>query len=125
MLTLSAAGRTLNLNISTADGVHLGAWLTLAERHYQQAALHTPGATADVRAALAAHPTVLFLHGNAASRAALHRPAAAGLYSTRLAANVLALDYRGFGDSGGAPTELGVRADARAAWDWLVASTLR
>jgi abhydrolase domain-containing protein 12 len=45
------------------------------------------------------------------------------LYSTlssRLNANVLAIDYRGFGDSGGVPSEQGLLSDARAAWDWLI-----
>ena len=31
-----------------------------------------------------------------------------------LGANVLAVDYRGFGDSGGGPSEAGVSRDARA-----------
>lgn len=30
------------------------------------------------------------------------------------------MDYRGFADSSGTPTEAGVVCDARAAWDWLV-----
>jgi len=37
-----------------------------------------------------------------------------------LAANVLAIDYRGFADSTGSPSEEGLTRDARAAWDWLV-----
>ena len=41
-------------------------------------------------------------------------------YTTRLGANVLALDYRGFADSEGTPTEEGLRQDARAAWQWLI-----
>lgn len=40
-------------------------------------------------------------------------------FTTRLRANVLALDYRGFGDSTGTPSEAGLALDARAAWDWL------
>lgn len=41
-------------------------------------------------------------------------------FSSRLDANVLAIDYRGFGDSEGVPSEQGLARDARAAWDWLV-----
>lgn len=37
-----------------------------------------------------------------------------------LGANVLTIDYRGFGDSGGNPTEEGLGRDARAAWNWLL-----
>lgn len=40
-------------------------------------------------------------------------------YATRLRANVLAPDYRGFGDSTGTPSEEGLTVDARASWDWL------
>lgn len=36
--------------------------------------------------------------------------------------NVLAIDYRGFGDSEGYPTEPGLCMDAQAAWDWLIHS---
>ena len=34
--------------------------------------------------------------------------------------SVLLVDYRGYGDSGGRPSEAGTYRDARAAWDWLV-----
>jgi abhydrolase domain-containing protein 12 len=40
-------------------------------------------------------------------------------FAARLRANVLALDYRGFADSTGTPSELGLTLDTRAAWDWL------
>jgi abhydrolase domain-containing protein 12 len=45
------------------------------------------------------------------------------LYSTlssRLNANVLVIDYRGFGNSEGTPSERGLQIDARTAWDWLI-----
>lgn len=42
-------------------------------------------------------------------------------FTSRLNTNVLAIDYRGFGDSTGTPTEDGLLTDARAAWDWLIA----
>lgn len=34
--------------------------------------------------------------------------------------NVITIDYRGFGNSQGTPSEEGLRMDARATWDWLV-----
>ncbi len=40
-------------------------------------------------------------------------------FATRLRANVLAPDYRGFADSTGKPSEAGLTTDTRAAWDWL------
>lgn len=33
--------------------------------------------------------------------------------------NVITIDYRGFGNSEGTPSEEGLRMDARATWDWL------
>lgn len=41
------------------------------------------------------------------------------MLSTQFKANVLAIDYRGFADSTGSPSEAGLTRDARAAWDWL------
>jgi pimeloyl-ACP methyl ester carboxylesterase len=62
---------------------------------------------------------LLFLHGNAGN--ASHRlPNAAALAD--LGANVLLLDYRGYGRSDGSPNERGVYADARAGFAHLVES---
>jgi len=69
---------------------------------------------------LKTHPTILFFHGNAATRALNARIQHYSAFSSRLSANVLAIDYRGFGDSTGTPTQPGVARDARAAWNWLI-----
>lgn len=63
---------------------------------------------------------MLFFHGNAANRAASYRTRLYSSLSSRLGANVLAIDYRGFGDSTGKPSEEGLARDGRAAWDWLI-----
>lgn len=65
------------------------------------------------------YPTVLFFHGNAATRAFTARVQHYTAFTSRFGANVLAIDYRGFADSTGTPSEVGVIRDARAAWDWL------
>ena len=41
------------------------------------------------------------------------------MFAGRLRVNVLAPDYRGFGDSTGVPSEVGLTTDVLAAWDWL------
>lgn len=60
--------------------------------------------------------TVLFFHGNAGNLthcldtfAILHR----------MGANVFAIDYRGYGQSSGSPSEAGTYLDAKAAWQYL------
>lgn len=60
---------------------------------------------------------ILFLHGNAGNVS--HRlDAIAGL--RRSGFSVLIIDYRGYGNSSGAPSEAGLHRDARAAWDHLM-----
>ncbi len=81
--------------LDTADGVRIHGW------HITQ-----PGAGF----------TVLFFHGNAGTIA--DRPlTVARLHE--LDANVLTIDYRGYGNSEGAPSENGTYADASAAWTYL------
>lgn len=70
--------------------------------------------------ALKLHPTILFFHGNGATRALARRVQYYKEFTSRLRANVLAIDYRGFADSTGEPSEPGLLRDARAAWDWLI-----
>ncbi|KAG8738035.1 hypothetical protein FRC10_007385 [Ceratobasidium sp. 414] len=70
--------------------------------------------------AIQAHPTILFFHGNSMSRAFHMRTRFYSVLTSRLDANVLVIDYRGFGDSGGTPSEKGLLLDARTAWDWLI-----
>jgi uncharacterized protein len=66
--------------------------------------------------AAAARLTVLFLHGNAGNIShrlmALH-----ALHGLGLA--VFILDYRGYGESSGSPSEEGTYRDALAAWEYL------
>ncbi len=63
-----------------------------------------------------ARGTVLFCHGNTGSIAdqlIVYRQL------LRLGASVFAFDYRGYGRSAGTPTETGLQADVRAAYDHL------
>lgn len=64
-----------------------------------------------------ARATLLFHHGNAGNIS--HRLDSLLLFH-QLELNVLIFDYRGYGQSSGRPSEAGVYADARAAWNWLV-----
>ncbi|CDJ32098.1 uncharacterized protein EMH_0041570 [Eimeria mitis] len=92
-----------DVSITTRDGYRLNAWLLLQDDPL-------------------AVPTFIFFHGNAGNMGfhlnhADHIRRAAGV-------NVLLLDYRGYGNSEGTPTEKGVYADADAALDFLLNSSL-
>lgn len=65
--------------------------------------------------------TVLFLHGNAGNVS--HRLDSVLMFH-RLGYSTLIFDYRGYGSSGGAPTEEGTYRDAEAAWRYLTEQKL-
>jgi uncharacterized protein len=61
---------------------------------------------------------LLICHGNAGNLSEFDRPVHyAGL--RRLGLNLLAFDYRGYGESGGSPSEPGLYRDAEAAYRYL------
>jgi hypothetical protein len=82
------------VSLQAADGAALKAW-------------HWPGTNP---------ATLLFLHGNAGHRG--HRLAWIRGYH-ELGWSVFIVDYRGYGGSGGAPTQEGLILDAEAAAAWL------
>lgn len=85
-----------DVRLRSADGIELHGWFIPAA---------APG------------PTVLFLHGNAGNIS--HRRESIEIFH-RLGANVLIIDYRGYGASGGRPDERGLYLDAMTAWRHLV-----
>jgi alpha-beta hydrolase superfamily lysophospholipase len=101
-LQASPADRDLayeSLELVTEDGVALHAWWVPAPHPRQ------------------ARATVLFFHGNAGNIS--HRMDRL-LQFHQLGLNTLILDYRGYGQSEGAPSEEGTYRDAQAGWDHLV-----
>ena len=60
---------------------------------------------------------LLFCHGNAGNIS--HRLDSIRIFN-RLGLSLLIFDYRGFGESGGSPTEEGLYRDAEAAWQHLI-----
>ncbi|TAJ21492.1 MAG: alpha/beta hydrolase [Planctomycetota bacterium] len=86
------------VELVTPDGVRLVAWWL-------------PRAGSDA--------AVLYLHGNGGNllgREPVLRGIAEAAHSS-----VLALDWRGYGESEGRPSEAGIYVDARTGWDWLAA----
>ncbi len=80
----------------TEDGVDICAWFV-------------PGA--------AGRSVILFCHGNAGNLS--HRLDTLRVFND-MGFGCLIFDYRGFGRSGGKPTEVGTYRDAEAAWRYLV-----
>jgi len=62
--------------------------------------------------------TVLFFHGNTGNLTACLDTFA---ILHRIGVNLFAIDYRGYGQSSGTPSESGTYLDAEAAWQYLIA----
>lgn len=107
---LSMAGRAGNVHavqITTHDGLGLNGWLFLAE-----------GRTVENeeqcnRELCSGRSLVLYFPGNAGNRS--HRASDCRDF-TDLGANVVLVDYRGYADNPGAPTEEMLAADAMSIW---------
>ncbi|OJT09961.1 Monoacylglycerol lipase ABHD12 [Trametes pubescens] len=120
-----APGKTLNFKLTTPDNVTLGAWFVLSEPVFQSLRAASPTSLGQpsaqvVQEALHTNPTILYFHGNAATRAAPMRVRHYSSFTSRLRANVLVIDYRGFADSEGVPSDTGLTEDAKTAWRWLL-----
>ncbi len=85
-----------NVSLKTEDDVSLHGWYIPAKKSKY---------------------TILFFHGNAGNIS--HRLESIQIFH-ELGLSVLIVDYRGYGNSGGRPTEAGTYQDARAAWRYLV-----
>ncbi len=89
-----------DVHLRTEDGVFLHGWLVSAPE----------------RAPQAPRRTLLFFHGNAGNIS--HRLDSLRIFAD-LGLDVFIFDYRGYGQSGGSPSEEGTYRDATAAWRWL------
>jgi fermentation-respiration switch protein FrsA (DUF1100 family) len=85
-----------DVRLETADGERLHGWYIPASN---------------------ARGVLLFFHGNAGNIS--HRLESILIFN-RLELDVLIVDYRGYGQSTGKPSEPGTYRDAQAAWDYLV-----
>jgi len=87
--------------IKCSDSVLINSWFLLQKSNPEKA------------------PTIIFFHGNAGN-IGLRLPNAAQMYS-RLQANILMVEYRGYGDSDTVkPNEKGLKLDAEAALDFAL-----
>ncbi|XP_061091159.1 protein ABHD13 [Conger conger] len=102
-----------NVYVRAKDGVRLNLILL---RHAGETP--TPGAGPGPAPTPAPTPTIIYFHGNAGNIG--HRVPNALLMLVNLKANVVLLDYRGYGKSEGEPSEEGLRLDAEAALDYVM-----
>ncbi|KAF0881815.1 AB12B protein, partial [Crocuta crocuta] len=108
---------TVNFYIRVEPGVILGIWHTVPscrgedakgkDRCWYEAALHD------------GNPIIVYLHGSAESRSVPLLGFLLLLFDGGF--HVLSVDYRGFGDSTGKPTEEGLTADAICVYEWTKA----
>jgi fermentation-respiration switch protein FrsA (DUF1100 family) len=84
-----------DVTLTTADGVSLHGWFVPRGEN---------------------NPVLLYFHGNAGNIS--HRLMRIGLFH-RMGLQVFIIDYRGYGRSGGHPSEEGTYLDAKAAWRYL------
>jgi fermentation-respiration switch protein FrsA (DUF1100 family) len=95
-----------DVRFQAADGVRLHGWYCTPQRN-------ASGQTTS----LTTNMTLLWFHGNAGN--ITHRYAVIEKL-IELQVAVFIIDYRGYGRSEGSPSEQGLYADARGAWDYLV-----
>ncbi|KAM4723404.1 lysophosphatidylserine lipase ABHD12-like [Anableps anableps] len=106
---------TCNFYLSTEEGISVGVWHTLPVSQWDASA----GRNVDWY-----HETlgdgsavIIYLHGNLGTRAVSHRVELVKILSAA-GYHVLSLDYRGFGDSTGDPSEVGLTSDALYLYHW-------
>ncbi len=98
--------------LTTSDGVKLHAWLLPSPTNRSDSS----ASPSETTAAAARPPTVLLFHGNAGNIS--HRLDKARILH-ECGADVLLVDYRGYGRSEGRPSEAGFYRDAEAAYRYL------
>ncbi|BGP33251.1 hypothetical protein JCM10296v2_005045 [Rhodotorula toruloides] len=122
-----APGKVRSFNLTTSDGVRLGAWHVLPRDLYEKAVEQygvpeegpLPNEVFEDALKSPKHPTVVYNHGNAATRAAGNRVRVAR-HMSDMNTNFVIYDYRGFADSSRiAPSEEGLLTDARRAFDYV------
>ncbi|XP_028251574.1 monoacylglycerol lipase ABHD12-like [Parambassis ranga] len=106
---------TCNFYLNTDQGVSVGVWHTLPASQWEKAAGKSPEWYRETLGD--GRPVIIYLHGNVGTRAINHRVGLVKVLST-VGYHVLSLDYRGFGDSTGEPSEAGLTSDALYLYHW-------
>ncbi|XP_076025457.1 lysophosphatidylserine lipase ABHD12 [Genypterus blacodes] len=109
---------TINMYLTSEEGISLGVWHTVPENQWKES--QGKDLTWYQKSLGNGSPIFIYLHGDTGTRAASHRVGVANMLSS-LGYHALVMDYRGFGDSTGQPTEAGVTTDALYLYNWVKA----
>ncbi|KAM6961326.1 lysophosphatidylserine lipase ABHD12-like [Aplochiton taeniatus] len=108
---------TRNFYLTTEEGITVGIWHTLpVDSQWGEAPGREPEWYSEALGD--GHPVIIYLHGNMGTRAINHRVELMKILSAA-GYHVLSLDYRGFGDSSGEPSEAGMTTDALYLYQWV------
>ncbi|XP_051003047.1 protein ABHD12B [Acomys russatus] len=118
----SQIAHTVNFFLRSEPGVLLGVWHTVPSCRGEEA---EGKCRCWYEAALCdGNPVIVYLHGSSHNRAASHRIKLVKVLSDG-GFHVLSVDYRGFGDSTGTPSEAGLTTDAICVYEWAKARSGR
>ncbi|KAI2616145.1 alpha/beta-hydrolase [Hypomontagnella submonticulosa] len=127
-----ARNQVTPFSLTTVDGEEIYAWhilpLPTYLKHEDKLQAQNPGFSNDITntvsfSLLRDDPKsrlIIYFHGNAGHIAQGFRPDSYHTFTDSSQYHVLAIDYRGFGKSTGAPTEAGLIHDGAAAVDWAM-----
>ncbi|XP_060150791.1 protein ABHD12B [Globicephala melas] len=110
---------TVSFYIKGEPRVILGTWHTVSSCRWGEDA-KGKGRSCYEAALHDGNPIIVYLHGSAEHKAAPHRLELVKVLSDS-GFHVLSVDYGGFGDSTGKPTEDGLTADAVCVYEWTEA----
>jgi len=110
------AGRVEEIHVPTADGLQLNGWCVKAFAASRDADHSGSANGGSANGGPADRPTVIYFPGNAGHRG--YRAIELDQLS-RLGADAILVDYRGYGDNPGKPSEENFAADAQAVWKFV------
>ncbi|KAM8920999.1 lysophosphatidylserine lipase ABHD12-like [Pelodytes ibericus] len=109
---------TINFYLTPEEGITVGVWHTLPASRGEEATGKDPSW---FEASLSdSNPVIIYLHGNGGTRAVDHRVQLMRILSAA-GFHVLSIDYRGYADSTGEPSEEGVAEDSVYLYEWVKA----
>jgi len=106
---------TRSFHLYHKDGERVGVW-QMASNNYHQMDTISDSQYTDMLSD--GRPIILYMHGNTGTRAMRH---SIGIYNmfVRRGYHCVTFDYRGYGDSDGSATELGMKEDGYLVWKWI------